>query len=98
MNQDIQKALLDLFSVCLEVSGAGRFHAHISYSPHVNCVTVYVLPADTEYQSANRDFRLNEDVYICRNLGGKPKEIVANLNDLAGRVNEFLLPAHEEAA
>ncbi|MCG6540214.1 hypothetical protein MCB86_09015 [Pseudomonas sp. KSR10] len=98
MNQDIQNALLGLFSVCLEVNGAGRLNAHMSYSPHVNCVAVYVLPADTEYQLADRDYRLNEDVYICRNLGGTPQQIVANLNALAGKVREFLLPAHEEAA
>lgn len=98
MNQNIQRALLDLFSVCLEVTSAGRFHAHMDYSPHVNCVTVYVLPADTKYQSAERDHKLHEDVYICRNLGGTPRQIVSNLNALAGHVNEFLLPEHEEAA
>lgn len=98
MNQDIQNALLDLFSACLEVNGAGRYHAHMSYAAHVNSVTVYVLPADTNYLAPERDHKLSEDVYICRNMGGKPKAVVANLNDLAGRVSEFLLPAHEEAA
>jgi len=98
MNQDIQRALLDLFSVCLEVSGAGHHHAHMDYSAHVNCVTVYVLPAVTEYQSPERDHKLSEDIYICRGLGGTDQQIVANLKALSDRVSEFLLPAQEEAA
>lgn len=98
MKQEIQRALLDLFSICLEVTSAGRFHAHMDYSPHVNCVTVYVLPATTNYRGPERDHKLQEDVYICRNLGGTPRQIVSNIDALAARVNEFLQPAHEVAA
>lgn len=98
MNQDIQRALLDLFSVCLEVTGGGRWHAHMDYSAHVDCVTVYVLPAATNYRSAERDHKLSEDIYICRGLGGTPEQVVANINALAGRVSEFLLPTQEKAA
>jgi len=99
MNQDIQRALLELFSACLEVTGAGRYHAHMDYSAHVNCVTVYVLPADTDYQDTSaRTYLLDEDVYVSRHLGGTDKQIVANLEALAGRVGEFLLPAQEDAA
>lgn len=98
MNEDIRNALLDLFSVCLDVTGSGRWHAHMDYSAHVDCVTVYVLPAATNYRSSERDHRINEDVYICRNLGGSDEQIVANLTALTDRVSEFLLPAQEAAA
>ena len=99
MNNDIRNALLDLFSVCLEVNGAGRHHAHMSFAPHCNHVQVGILPADTNYRdTADRRHKLYEGMYICRELGGTPEEVVAHLKALSDRVSEFLLPAQEEAA
>lgn len=99
MNNDIRNALLDLFSVCLEVNGAGRYHARMEFAPHCEHLQVYVLPADTDYSDVmDRQYALYEDTYISRELGGSPKRVVKSLHALAGRVNEFLLPAQEEAA
>lgn len=99
MNNDIRNALLDLFSVCLEVTGAGRYHAHMDFSAHTDSVTVYVLPASTNYQDTSaRTYLLDKDIYVSRHLGGTDQQIVANLKALSDRVSEFLLPAQEEAA
>lgn len=99
MNNDIRNALLDLFSVCLEVNGAGRYHAHMAFAPHCDHVQVGILPADTNYRdTADRRHQLYEGMYISRELGGTPEEVVANLKALSDRVSEFLLPAQEEAA
>lgn len=98
MNQDIQTALLDLFSVCLEVTGAGRYHAHMSYGGHVDCVTVYVLPADTDYQAKDYEHSFWHDVYVEEQDFIPSTLIVSNITELTGKVREFLLPEQEEAA
>jgi len=99
MNNDIRNALLDLFSVCLEVNGAGRYHARMEFAPHCEHLQVYVLPADTDYSDVmDRQYKLYEDMYISRELGGNSRVVVANLKVLSDRVSEFLLPAQEEAA
>ncbi|MGA4640581.1 hypothetical protein ACQKC8_12500 [Stutzerimonas stutzeri] len=98
MNNDIRNALLDLFSVCLEVNGAGQYHAHMSYSAHINSVHVYVVPAATDYGDHSYTYTMEGRAYLDDELGGKPDEVVANLKALSDRVSEFLLPAQEEAA
>ncbi len=99
MNNDIRNALLDLFSVCLEVNGAGRWHVHMGYSGHVDNVHIHILPAPTKYlHGGDQEYALYEDFYICRILGGTPKRVVKKINALAAKVNEFLQPAKEEAA
>ncbi len=98
MNNDIRNALLDLFSVCLEVNGAGRYHAHMSYSGHIDGVHAYVVPATTDYSDHSYTYTIEDRVYLCEEHGGTPEEVVANLKALSGRVSEFLLPAQEEAA
>jgi hypothetical protein len=98
MNNDIRNALLDLFSVCLEVNGAGRFHAHMTYSAHVDSVTVYVLPADTNYQARGYEHSFWHDVYLNDGYGRASAQIVSNIAELAAKVGEFLLPATEAAA
>ncbi len=98
MNNDIRNALLDLFSVCLEVNGAGQWNAHMNYSAHTEGVNVYVLPADNDYQAKGYEYTLWHEVWVSEEHGGKPEEVVANLKALSDRVSEFLLPAQEEAA
>ena len=99
MNNDIRNALLDLFSACLEVNGAGYWHAHMGYSGHVDKVHVNIVPATTLYaEGSDYEYELYEDVYICRTLGGTPEQVAANIAELAAKVNEFLQPAKEEAA
>ena len=98
MNNDIRNALLDLFSVCLEVTGAGRYHAHMSYSAHINGVYVYVVPAATDYTDTSYTYTMEGQTYLGAEFGGTPEEVVANLKALSDRVSEFLLPAQEEAA
>jgi len=98
MNNDIRNALLDLFSVCLEVNGAGRYHAHMSYAGHADCVTVYVLPADTDYQAKGYEHSFWHDVYVDEQDFRPSTLIVSNITELTGKVSEFLLPAQGEAA
>jgi hypothetical protein len=99
MNQDIQKALLDLFSVCLELTSAGRLNAHMTYSPHVNAVQVYVLPGSTNYSNtADRNYLLDETVYLSGSLAGTEEEVIGKLRALADRVSGLQLPAQEVAA
>lgn len=98
MNADIRNALLDLFSVCLEVNGARQWNAHMNYSAHTEGVNVYVLPADTDYQAQGYEYTLWHEVWVSEDHGGTPAKVVANINALANRVSEFLLPAQEGAA
>ncbi|GEM_PF-725634 len=99
MNQDIQRALLDLFSVCLEVTGAGRYDAHMQYSAHTDSVHVYVLPAATNYQdTSDREYRLDESMYISGVLAGTTKQALARIKALTSQVSEFLSTQQEEAA
>jgi len=98
MNNDIRNALLDLFSVCLEVNGAGRFHAHMSYSGHINGVHVYVAPAETDYGDHSYTYTMEGLAYLDDELGGTPAEVLASLKALSDRVSELLLPAQGEAA
>lgn len=82
----MKKALMDLFSVCLDVTADGRYHAHMTYSAHVEGVNVYVLPSDTDYQS-KYEYSLYESAYA--------EDAIKKLTDL---VADFLFPVREEVA
>jgi hypothetical protein len=65
MNSEIRHAVERLFATCLDVTMAGKYHAHMDYAAHVGMVSVQVYPADTKYASGvERAPLVNADVYI----------------------------------
>ncbi len=92
MNNDIQKAMLDLFCICHDVTQAGPHQASLQYFGITNGVYVQVRPL------AGATPVLDEHVFLSGMPFQTEQEVLEELRALSDRVSEFLLPAQEEAA
>ncbi|MEW9045574.1 MAG: hypothetical protein AB2387_00690 [Stutzerimonas stutzeri] len=54
MNADIQKAVFDLFCLCVDITQAGRFEVHMDYAGNTNGLYVRAYNAKTGEQLLNR--------------------------------------------
>jgi len=63
MNNEIRHAVERLFATCLDVTMAGKYHAHLQYSAHTSAISLQVYPAGTNY-TAEREPLMSEHVYI----------------------------------
>lgn len=93
MNDEIRAAVERLFAICLDVTLAGTYHAHMSYAAHTGEVTTYLCPASTKYQ-AKYSYLINESIYI-HHPTLTSGDAVGQINALIGRLNGYL---QEDAA
>lgn len=92
MNNDIQKAVFDLFCICHDVTQAGPHQASMQYAAITNGVYVQVRPL------AGATPVLDERVYLAGMPFQTEQQVLEELLALSDRVSEYLLPAQEEAA
>lgn len=90
MNNDIQKAIFDLFCICHDVTHAGQYEAHLSYAGNTNGIYVRVYQGDRAV--------FDQHYYLGGLTGEGDPDLLDKLRALSDRVSEFLLPAQEEAA
>lgn len=89
MNDDIRAAVERLFAACLDVTLAGKYHAHMSYAAHTGEVTVQVCPAITDYQGGTYEYLLNEFLYFHHHFL-TDADVADQLNDLVRKVRGYL--------
>ena len=96
MTQEIQIALLNLFSACIELTGRGTWHAFIDYAAHTDAIWVQVLPASTEY-SGESDYQpaLKAHVYLSGEASDTPGLVLQRLRALTDSITGLM---QEEAA
>jgi hypothetical protein len=91
MNDQIRAAVERLFSACLEVTAAGRFHAFCDYQAHVARVQVRLYPASSIYtEKPYPDAVMDIDVKLVPFRSQDPIEhtatALADLNALMDRL------------
>lgn len=96
MNKEIIAAVERLFSACIHLNESGRYIAHISFSGHVQTLSVSVDPAGTDYSNTEYAHTLNEYIYLKPSPLETEAQILASLNALIDRL--YGMAEHEEAA
>lgn len=92
MDQKVQEAVEVLFSTCLEVTMAGKYHAAIGFSAHTNAVNVSVFGSDTVYDGKHADKALLREIIYLDGLGIAGAGVVTKkLHELTNKLDSYLL-------
>ena len=76
---------MSLVNKILKAAMAAKHHVHVTYSPHVNGISVQVLPADTEYDGEPYPIVLmpTETVYLdWEGADEKLADVLAKIEEL----------------
>lgn len=95
MNDAIREAVERLFSTCLDVTLAGKFHAHMRYSAHCGAVNVSVYPASTPYHMGDGRVPLVDAWIYIHDERCMDGDEVHQINALIDQLNGYL---QEQAA
>lgn len=100
MNDDIRAAVERLFSACLDVTAAGKYHAFCDYQAHVDWLEVMVYPAGIDYQGELATHRLMNSRIAIDGWGVEsPADIARTLQQLKETTDRlYALAAMEVAA
>ena len=80
MSADIQKAVFDLFCLCVDITQAGRFEVHIAYAGNTNGVYVRAYNVKTKEQL------LNLRVYLDGLPGESEADVLEHLRSFTASV------------
>lgn len=75
----------EIIAAAMEATQAGKAHVFVSYSPHVNGLTIYAFPTGTAYQSMN-------GVLL---FGSMVNQIYLEWDDAADKLDEILTKIKE---
>ncbi len=90
MNQSIREAVELLFSTCLAVTLAGKYHAHMRYAAHCGAVSVTLYRENTPYKDGDgRRPLVDAWIHIHEERCTKGNEF-EQLNALIDQLNGYL--------
>lgn len=92
MDQKVQEAVEVLFSTCIEVTMAGKYHAAIDFSAHTNSVHVSVFSSKTVYDGSHASQALLRATVYLDGLGlASAGAVTQKLNELTDKLSAYML-------
>lgn len=62
MKPTLEELILQILATCLLINSQMKWHAHFGLHAHCGLISVYLQPADTDYQDPNRRSAPSRDV------------------------------------
>ncbi|SFQ46527.1 hypothetical protein SAMN05216229_12346 [Geopseudomonas sagittaria] len=95
MNDELRAAVERLFAACLDVTLAGKYHAHMRYSAHCGAVCITLYPASTPYKDGDCRVALVDSWIFIHDERCMEGDEVARIHAVIDQLSGYL---QEEAA